>query len=310
MNASLVLMSKLLSMMLVAAVGFVTIRTGLLEERDCRQMAKLSLYVLSPCLIIKAFQVDLTAERLRGYLAALVFAILVHAFFILLAGILRRTGFVGLVEELSLIYTNCGNLIMPIVSMTLGENMVFYSSAYQLVYNVLFWTHGAARIRESGSIEWKKVLLNPNIIAILAGILLLVTRIRIPEVLDTSIEMLAGMVGPACMLVIGMTLAGSSFREMLTLRQAWLVAALRLIVFPLAALLALRASGFCARFPEYVPVLRVSFMAVAAPPGSNVAQLAILHDREPVRAGIYNMLAMLFCMFTIPFIDMLYALMI
>ena len=43
MNTSLVLMSKLVSMMIIAAVGLMTIRIGLLDERDRRQLAKLSL---------------------------------------------------------------------------------------------------------------------------------------------------------------------------------------------------------------------------------------------------------------------------
>ena len=69
----------------------------------------------------------------------------------------------------------------------------------------------------------------------------------------------------------------------------------------------LRLSGFLNRFPELVPVLRVSFLAAAAPPGANVAQTAVLYNREPVRAGVYNLMGMLFCMLTMPLIDYLYA---
>ncbi|MBQ6634844.1 MAG: AEC family transporter [Lachnospiraceae bacterium] len=306
MNTSLVLMTKLVSMMLVGAVGFAVIRIGLLEERDEKQLAKLSLYVLSPCLIIKAFQIDVTPERIRGYLLALVFSILVQGGFILTAEILKRAGMLGLVEELSIIYTNCGNLILPIVSMTLGEKMVFYGSAYQLSYNLLFWTHGAARLQDSPRIDWKKVLLNPNIIAIACGIFMLLARISLPGPVDTAIEMLANMVGPISMLVIGMTLAGSSLLRIFTDKRAYLVTFLRLIVLPLLALGVLRVSGFLARFPEYIPVFRISFLAISAPPGSNVAQVAVLYNKEPVRAGIYNLMGMMLCMFTIPLIDYLY----
>ena len=307
MNTSLVLMSKLASMMLVAAVGFATIRTGVLEERDKAQLAKLTLYVLQPCLIVLSFQIDLTPARMKGFLAALLFSVFVHLLFIIVSGLLGRLGMLGVVEELSLIYTNCGNLILPIVSMTMGEEMVFYASAYQITYNLLFWTHGVSRMRGTRSIEWKKILLNPNIIAIFAGILLLVTGISIPGILRTSMEMLEGMVGPSCMLVIGMTLAGSSLREIFSLRQVYLVAFLRLLVLPFLALAALWASGLLRRYPELVPVLRVSILAVAAPPGANVSQTAVLYNREPVRAGFYNLFSMLLCVLTMPLIDFLYA---
>ena len=114
MNASLVLMSKLISMMIVAAVGLITIRIGLLDERDRRQLAKLSLYVLQPCLIISSFQIELTPERLKGFGLAVIFAGLIHAGFIAAAELLVKIGLLDVVEELTVIYTNCGNLILPI----------------------------------------------------------------------------------------------------------------------------------------------------------------------------------------------------
>lgn len=308
MNTSLVLMEKLLSMMLVAAVGFFTIRIGLLEERDTRQLAKLSIYVLSPCLIISAFRVDLTAEKLRGYLAAFVFALLVQGCFIVLAGALGRGRLIGVPEELSIVYTNCGNLILPVISMAMGPQMVFYGSAYQLAFNFLFWTHGICRMQDTRRIDWKRVLLNPNILAIFAGILVLVTGLPAPAPVNTAMDMLAAMVGPCSMLVIGMTLARIRLIRLFTMKRAYGILFLRLIAFPLLALGALFASGFPARHPELIPVFRISFLAIAAPPAANVAQLAVLYDREPVNTGICNMLGTLFSVLTIPLVDYLFTL--
>ena len=88
-------MNKLFSMMLIAAVGFTTVRTGLLDAEDSKRVAKLSLYALGPCLIISALQVELTPERLHGYIAALVFSLLVQTGFIGLGSLLRRLGFIS-----------------------------------------------------------------------------------------------------------------------------------------------------------------------------------------------------------------------
>lgn len=300
-------MSKLVSMMLVAAVGFVSVRLGVLEEQGKAQLSKMVLYILQPCLIVLSFQIELTPARMRGFLAAFLFSIVIHAVFIAAGAFLRKTCGLGIVEEMSLIYTNCGNLILPIVSMTLGTEMVFYCSAYPITYNLLFWTHGVSRMRGTAGFDWKKIVLNPNIIAVFTGMLLLVTGIPIPGVIRSSMEMLEGMVGPCCMLVIGMTLAGGNVREILRSRKAYLVSFLRLLVFPLLVMALLRISGLLQRFPDLIPVLRVSFLAAAAPPGSNVAQTAVLFDREPVNAGIYNLLGMFFSVLTIPLIDYLYA---
>lgn len=299
-------MSKLISMMLIAAVGFAIVRTGVLSEKDKTQFSRLILYVLQPCQIVVAFQIDLTPERLQGFLAALVFSVAVHILYIAVATFLRKTGLLGVVDQLSLIYTNCGNLILPIVSMALGEEMVFYASAYILVYNVVFWTHGVSTIRGDRGAEWKKIVTNPNIIAIVIGVILLFTGIPVPDVLYTSLDMLGSMVGATCMLVIGMTLAGSSIQEVLGMRRAYLVAFLRLLVLPVMALLLLRVTGLLQNHPELVPVLRISLLAAAAPPASNVVQVAVLYNKEPVRASIYNLLGMMICVLTMPAVDYLY----
>ncbi len=306
MNTSLILMSKLCSMMIIAAVGLMTIRIGLLDERDRRQLSKLSLYVLQPCLIISSFQIELTPERLQGFGLAVVFAGLVHAGFIIAAEILERIGLIDVVEELTIIYTNCGNLILPIVSMTLGPEMTFYASAFPIFFNILFWTHGVSRMSGSG-FDWHKLVFNPNIIALFTGLVLMLLQIPIPGVLKTSIGMFSDMLGPTSMLVIGMTMAGANFKELLFRKRSYMVLFLRLIGFPLMAMAILRLSGFLTRHPEFAPILRVSFMAVAAPPGANVAQVAVLYDKHPAKAGFYNLFGMLLCVVTMPLIDYIYS---
>ena len=307
MNTSLVLMSKLVSMMIIAAVGLLIIRIGLLDERDRRQLAKLSLYVLQPCLIIMSFQIELTPERLQGFGLAVVFAGLVQGGFIIVTEVLERIGLIDVVEELTMIYTNCGNLILPIVSMTLGPEMTFYASAFPIFFNIFFWTHGVSRM-SGGGFDWRKLVFNTNIIALLTGLLLMLLQIPIPGVLKTSMEMFSDMLGPTSMLVIGMTMAGADYKEMLSYKKAYLVIFLRLIGFPLIAIAVLRFSGFLSRHPDFIPVLRVSFMAAAAPPAANVAQVAVIYNKHPAKAGFYNILGMLLCVLTMPLIDYIYGL--
>ena len=84
---------------------------------------KLSLYVLQPCLIIMSFQIELTPERLQGFRPGCGLCRPGSRGFIIVTEVLERIGLIDVVEELTIIYTNCGNLILPIVSMTLGPEM-------------------------------------------------------------------------------------------------------------------------------------------------------------------------------------------
>ena len=162
-------------------------------------------------------------------------------------------------------------------------------------------------MRGDSRIIWKDVLRNPNVIAFLIGIFLLLTGIPLPGPVGTAVDMMASAIGAVSMLVIGMSLAGGSLKEIMTFRRAYPILLIRLIIFPLLALGVLYVSGFLPRHPEFIPVLRISFLAIAAPPAANVPQLAALYDRDPVPAGIYNMLGNLFCILTIPLIDLAFS---
>lgn len=50
------------------------------------------------------------------------------------------------IEKASIIYTNAGISCNPLVSAVLGEEWVFYTTAFILVQTVLMWTHGVKLI--------------------------------------------------------------------------------------------------------------------------------------------------------------------
>ena len=74
MGYSLILLSKLTSMMLMAVVGYVLVKVRVLKEEDSSVLTGLLVYALQPCLIFRSMQIDLTPERAKGFAAAVVFA--------------------------------------------------------------------------------------------------------------------------------------------------------------------------------------------------------------------------------------------
>ena len=302
MDITLTLASKLASMMLIVVVGFVIVRVGLLKRSDSRPFSLLTVYVLQPCLIVSAFQIELTKDRLAGFLAVLVFSTLVYLVWVLAARLLRKPLHLDEIMETTLIYSNVGNLILPLVSLMFGQEMVFYASAIQLPFNLFIWTHGASIVRGEKHFNPARILLNPNLLAVIAGLLLMLLQIRIPDIPETAVSGLSSMVGPTSMLVIGMVIADSDLKSVFLLKKAYFVLLGRLIIFPLAAMGLLWASGFLRRYPQYVPMLQVAFMSLSAPPSSTISQLAVVHNKKPLEASIYNVMGTLFCILTIPLV--------
>lgn len=85
-----------------------------------------------------------------------------------------------------MIYSNGANLIIPLVSALLGEDMVFYTCAFIAVQNTCMWTHGVCLMNKREKPSVKKILLNPNMIAIIAGAIMFFARISLPPIVDTT----------------------------------------------------------------------------------------------------------------------------
>ena len=253
-------------------------------------------------------QIDLTPERLNGFLCALILGIVTYVFWIAALGLLKKPLRLDAVDRCNLIYSNVGNLALPLINMILGSEYVFYASALQIPFNLLIWTHGNSIISGERHLHFRKIIFNPNIIALVTGILLVLLHIRLPDVIDTTMEGLGSMVGPSSMLVIGIVIAGSDLRGIITNKRAYAIALGRLIVMPASLLLMILASGILTGHPELTPVFRVCFIALCTPPGATVSQLAVLYDKKAYESSVYSVLSMALCIVTMPLMLMAFQL--
>lgn len=306
MQLSLALMSNIASMLIWVLLGYIVVRTGLVKGEHSKVLSTLTVYVFCPAMIFNAFQIELTAARIYGFLACTAFAFVAYFLWIGLSRLLRKPLGLRPVDETSLVYGNVGNLVLPLVQMTLGDEMVFYASAMQIPFNLLFWTHGISVMQGHAGFEWKKLVKNFNLWAVLFGLLFLIFQWHLPELLDTSVTGLAHMVAPSSMMVVGMVLAGTTLRDIFTDKRAYGVLAGKLILFPLVPILLLWVSHIPQNHPALVPVLLVTAICFAAPSASNVAQLAVVFDQEPKRASVINILTLFACVVTIPLFIALY----
>jgi len=308
MSTGLVLMSKLMAMMVMVAVGYAAVKLHVVESGDSRTLSRLTVYILQPCLICRSVQIDLTPERLNGFLCALILGIVTYVFWIAALGLLKKPLRLDAVDRCNLIYSNVGNLALPLINMILGSEYVFYASALQIPFNLLIWTHGNSIISGERHLHFRKIIFNPNIIALVTGILLVLLHIRLPDVIDTAMEGLGSMVGPSSMLVIGIVIAGSDLRGIITNKRAYAIALGRLIVMPVSLMLLILASGILTRHPELTPVFRVCFIALSTPPGATVSQLAVLYDKKAYESSVYSVLSMALCIVTMPLMLMAFQL--
>lgn len=306
MEFSLILLNKLTSMMLMALVGYVLVKLGTLKQEDSRIISLLLLFVIQPCMILRSLQIDLTPDRLQGFLFATVASSISMVFCVIFAKVFERVWDLDPVDRASLTYANVGNLILPLISMSLGDEMVFYGSTFQVPFNILLWTHGYSILTDGKRLNLKKMVTNPPLIALALGLVLLVTQIHLPGVLDDAAKGYHDMVAASSMLLVGMIIAGSDLKSVFTHKKAYLISLLRLVVLPVICLLLLYASGYVQRNPAMRPVALIVMIGASAPCGSSIVQLAVIGGKDAMKASIYNIMSTILCVVTIPMMIFLF----
>ena len=292
------LAKKIAELFLILFATAALVKTGVLKAENSKVLSKLSLYFVTPCVIFNSFQKELTPEIQQGLLIAAALAIGYQALFFLIAALMRRFWKATEVERASVVFTNVGNLVIPLVAFAKGQDWVIYTSAYILVFNLLFWTVGVRMFDSENAPSLRKALLNPNLLAIMAGVLTMFTRLQLPEPLALAFSDVAAMISPLSMMITGMVVGGMTVRGMVANRRVFGVIFFRMIVASGAAVL---AAALAARIlPVDKAIVMIPLLGALAPSASNINQVSILYNKDAQYASAINVLTTLSCIATIP----------
>ena len=299
-----ILIFKILSLAIIMGLGYVLVRFGPLTVQDSRSLSRLTVYLVMPCSIFSAFLMERTPQVVMGLGLVLLAALLIHLGMLALGSLLRRPLRLSPVALSSVLYTNGGNLIIPLVTAMLGPQWVIYTSAYIFTMTVLTWTHGNRLIQDTGSIAWKALLTNPNIWALALGLVFFFTGLRLPSLLEDTERSLGTLVGPLSMLVTGMLLGAMPIRQALGSGHLWITTALRLLVFPLLSLGLLKA--LCLVFPMGAPYFLVTMLSASAPSAALITHICQISGRDSGEASAICVVTTVLCVITIPLMAQLY----
>ena len=157
---SLLLMGQIGQLFLMILMGYILVKSGLLKSTDSKTISVIVLYLVIPCTIINSFQVDYTVETRNGLILAVIAAIFIHIIFFALTKLLGKIFKFNSIEKASIIYSNAGNLIIPIVAGILGDKWVLYCCGFMSVQLVFLWTHCKMMISEEKGADLRKIIIN------------------------------------------------------------------------------------------------------------------------------------------------------
>lgn len=300
MNISILLMEQIIQLFLMIFMGYLIVKVGLVKDEDSKVLSKIILYLIIPCVIINAFQVDYTMDTVKGLLLALATSVMTQVLLLIIISIAGKLLHLNEVEIASVYYSNSGNLIVPIVTFILGQDWVLYGCVFMSVQLIFLWTHCKKIISRESSYDWKKIVLNINMISIFIGVVLFFAKIHLPEIINNTL----GSVGS--MIVTGMLFAGMNLKQIFADKRVYFVSFLRLIAVPLLALVMIKISHLAMFSADGNKIMLIVFLAIITPSASTITQMCQVYGNDSRYASAINVMTTLFSIITMPLMVMLF----
>lgn len=303
MELALDVTKQVIIIFLLMGIGFIFNKSGKLTKEGIKQLTNILLTIVTPCVLIDAYQKKVFNQQLLyGLLIAVGLAIFTHVIAILIGMLVFRKDskeHYG-INIFSITYSNCGFMAIPLLSATLGEDGVFFGSAYLAVFSVISWTHGIYVISgDRSEISAKNILKNPGVIGTTVALILFFLKISLPSVISQTVGYVAGLNTPLAMIILGTYLVGMNLKKIFTNKSIYLCLFLRHILVPILTI----AFAYLINADE--TIFRSVLIPAACPVAAVCTLFAAKYDKDASYATEIVSASTLVSILTIPLVIIL-----
>lgn len=272
---------QMLIFLCLMLLGIYARRKGMLDEHNQKQISSLVVNIAYPAIILSGVSGD--GVRMEG--EELIFAFCVAIAVLLTAVALGQIvphilgyerKYHGIVNTM-VVFTNIGFMGMPMIHGIYGADALIYMTVFLIPFNVLFYSYAIQNMQPEGE-EKKRFrlrdLMNVGMGACVLSIIIYFSGIRLPYVLNTTIQMVGGLTAPLAMMLIGASLPDIPWKSLITNGRLIAFVLLKMLVFPTLVLLAL------GQFVHHQVLLAVALCALATPSGNMLAMLAAIYNKD------------------------------
>lgn len=295
MNLLIILLKQLMIMFLLIGIGYIFFKKKMITVVGSKELCNLLLYIILPAVIINSYNVESTPKRVEGLIISFIVSLLALILSICVCALVY--GKRKKVEHFGVAFSNAGFMGIPIATAILGNENVFYISAFVALLNILQWTYGVVVMTDSKDyIKIDKLIKNPILIAMTIGLSIFFFQIPMPEVATKTISYLANLNAPIAMIILGVYLAQTDLKSIFVGKEMYISSFIRLVFIPGLTLIMLY-------FLPIDPNIKLAvIIAASAPIGSNVAVFAQIYDLDYTYAVKTVCLTTILSVVSMPFI--------
>lgn len=230
---SVELMNQMFILFGLIAIGYISNKTGVLDETANTKLSGFLLKVPLPATVLHS---ALTQEAIEhsAVLYGAVVAIGVFALLPFMSKLVTKIFHLDKTYQLMLNYSNLGFMGLPIISSVYGSESIFYVVLFMMVFNVHIFSVGIMILQGKAerASEMLKKLCSPGIIASIMAFVIVLLRIKAPGPITGLLGSVGSLTTPLAMIVIGSQLGMVNLWQVLKNRSLYLMAFFKLAVYP------------------------------------------------------------------------------
>lgn len=236
---------QMLVLFSLIVMGYIVAKLKVVPDNSDTVLSKLENNLFVPALVLGTFASNFTVEKLTT--AGKLFGISFLICFVMMAlavGIARccsKDSYIRNIYTYGLAFSNFGFMGNAVVSAVFPELFLDY-----LIFTMPLWTMiylwGVPCLlipSEEGNPTLKgrlKAFCNPMFAAMLLGIALGISGIKLPDPVSQVINVTGNCMSPIAMLLTGITVAKMDMKKVLSIKSIYTVSLVRLLVFPALAI--------------------------------------------------------------------------
>ncbi len=301
----MILLKQMLVLFILMLVGVCCRKCGIFNDEANKRISSLVVNVANPALILSS-SINQEAviegmEFVKTFLLAwgMFGVVMVIAHFI--PRILRADVSEYGTYKTMTIFSNIGFMGFPVISALYGSEALLYATMFLIPFNVLIYTYGINVMKKQGEktgFQLRKIL-NVGVISCAVALVIYLTRLPIPVVVENAVDSISGLTAPLSMMVIGDSLTKINLKKLFCNVKMLVFSAIKLLLIPVVGVSLIKLL-------DLNPLLTgVCMIMLATPVGSMNAMLAQEYDGDYELASQGVTITTLLAVITMPLVSML-----
>ncbi len=310
MEQFMIVLNQLIKFLILILVGMGAVKWHVLDEKGLQGVSRLIVKIILPVFIFTntitgATRTELLESWIAIPLSALLYAMWMVTGF-LLRKLFQKTGDRGNILQAVFSFSNVGFIGIPLISELFPEKGMIYMALFTIVDQLILWTYGAAltttQTEKAGGWQLKnlKKLISPALVAIVAGIIVVLFQIQLPAVLLNTCQSIGAASSPLSLIYIGGALYLSDLKAILKCKEIYAGIFAKMLILPLVV------------FALFYRVFHVPYemaytftVLTAVPSMTTIAMLAKANSTEGDYCVGAVMMTTVLCVVTLPIVSYL-----